>query len=205
MKQIAQLYSILLHPLLIPIYSLIALFILPVLRIQQYTTAYYLMIIGLLAINTVVLPIITFHFLQKQGSIRSFAMKTAAERELPYFILAALYAISTVMLIRNQYIDATIVLIPMVAAANILAMIPINRHLKISAHMTAIGSAIAYFVQLHFYYQTNLMLLIIFSILTAGIIASSRLYLKAHTTTEIYSGLFLGVFMSFLIGSFYLF
>jgi len=127
------------------------------------------------------------------------------ERNIPYIVLAALYALTTTMLIRVQYIDPSNVFIPMSAAASILTIIPINKHIKISAHTTAMGSAIAYLFLLHFYTESNLVLPIIFAILFTGITASSRLYLKAHNKMEVYSGFFMGLITTFLIGTFYLF
>jgi len=205
MKVIANFFSYLFHPLFVPIYMLIILFSIPFFGVQRLTDIFKLIIISLLFINTILLPIITFFFLKRQGSIQSFQMKTAIERTIPYFILSALYAVTTTMLFRTKYIDPSVVLVPLSAAASILAIIPINKYFKISAHMTAIGSAIAYLFLLHFYTEANLIMLIIFAILTAGIIASSRLYLKAHNTQEIYSGFFVGLIITFFVGSFYLF
>ncbi len=205
MKFVAQFYSLIFHPLFIPIYSLIVLFNLPIIQIQRFNSIFYLVVIGLIMINNVILPIITFYMLKKQGRINSLLMKTAAERQLPYYILAAFYLITTFMLIRTNYIAPMIVLIPMAAAGSIFAMIPINKHIKISAHMTAIGSAVAYLFVLHFHLHTNLIIPISFTILTAGIIASSRLYLKDHTTLEIYSGFFVGLITTFITASLYLF
>lgn len=205
MKVIANFFSYLFHPLFVPIYMLIILFSIPFFGVQRLTDIFKLIIISLLFINTILLPIITFFFLKRQGSIQSFQMKTAVERTIPYFILSALYAVTTTMLFRTKYIDPSVVLVPLSAAASILAIIPINKYFKISAHMTAIGSAIAYLFLLHFYTEANLIMLIIFAILTAGIIASSRLYLKAHNTQEIYSGFFVGLIITFFVGSFYLF
>jgi len=184
---------------------LIILFSIPFFGVQRLTDSFKLIIITLLLINNVLLPIITFFFLKRQGIIQSFQMETAVERTVPYFILSALYAVTTTMLFRTKYIDPSIILVPLSAAASILAIIPINKYFKISVHMTAIGSAIAYLFLLHFYTESNLIMLIIFAILTAGIIASSRLYLKAHNTQEIYSGFFVGLIITFLVGSFYLF
>ena len=132
-------------------------------------------------------------------------MESADEREQPYFILFALYSITAVMLLRTNYLDPIISFIPIAAAATVIALIPFNRYLKISAHMASMGSAIAYLFLIHFYLGYNMIIPIVIAILLAGITASARLYLKAHTTTEVYSGFILGAFISLLIGSFYLF
>ncbi len=205
MKVIAQLFSFLFHPIFIPLYMLTVLFNLPVLKIQMINPGFRMILFGLLLINNVGLPIISFYLLKKQRKILNVQMETAEERRTPYFILFGLYSITTVMLYRTGYLDPIIVFIPMAAAATVLAMIPLNRLLKISAHMASIGSATAFLFLAHFYFEINLIMLISFAILAAGSIASSRLFLQAHNPKEIYSGFFLGLGVTFLVGSFYLF
>jgi len=132
-------------------------------------------------------------------------METAAERQTPYILLFVFYSITTVMLYRTNYIDPIIQFIPLAAASTVLVVIPFNKHLKISAHMASSGSAIAYLFLIHFYANYNMLLFITSAILLAGIIASARLYLKAHTIEEVYSGFIVGAFTTLLLGSFYLF
>jgi hypothetical protein len=205
MKAIAQLFSFLFHPIFIPLYMLAVLFNLPVLKIQMINPAFRMILFGLLFINNIALPIISFYLLKKQRKILSVQMETAEERRTPYIILFGLYSITAVMLYRTSYLDPIIVFIPMAAAVTILAMIPLNQRFKISAHMTSIGSATAFLFLAHFYFEINLIMLISFVILAAGSIASSRLYLQAHDTKEIYSGYFLGLGVTLFVGSFYLF
>lgn len=205
MKFLAQTISFLFHPFFIPIYILSILFSLPILGMQMLNPALRWVIIGLVFINTIALPIISFYLLQKQGKIINLSMKTAEERQTPYFILFGLYSITAIMLYRTSYVDPIIIFIPIAAAATILTLIPINRYFKISAHMASIASAIAYLFLLHFYFQINLIMIIVLAILIAGSIGSSRLLLKAHDTKEIYSGFFVGLIITLFIGSFYLY
>ena len=93
----------------------------------------------------------------------------------------------------------------MAAAATIVTLLPLNQYLKISAHMASIGSATAYLILMHFCFEYNLIILIVFAILVAGNIASARLYLEAHTSQEIYSGFFVGMVITLFAGSLYLF
>ena len=205
MKLLSKFNSLIFHPILIPIYMLFIVFYIPSLGIRMMNNSFRLVIIGLLIVNNLLIPIISFYFMQKQGIIQSLHMKTAAERKVPYLLLFSLYAVTSFLLMRASYIDPIIIFIPMAAACTILVLIPINHYLKISAHMASIGSAIAYLFLLHFYFEYNLIILIVFTVLAAGFIGSSRLYLKAHNTQEIYSGFFTGLLITLFIGSLYLF
>jgi membrane-associated phospholipid phosphatase len=205
MKTFSKIVSLFFHPLFIPIYLVLVLFAIPSLQIQRINPQFRYVLIGLLAINNIFLPIAIFYILKQKGSIQSFQMESATEREKPYFILSALYSITAVMLLRINYLDPIISFIPIAAASTVITLIPFNRYLKISAHLASMGSAIGYLFLIHFYIGYTMLIPITTTILLAGIIASSRLYLKAHTTTEVYSGFILGTFITLLIGGLYLF
>jgi len=205
MKVLAQGISIIFHPLFIPIYLVILLFSLPVMPILRLNPIFEYILIGLITINNIILPLASFYMLKKQGKIASFQMKTANERQTPYIFLFFFYAVTAVMLGRTNYIDPIILLIPIAAAATVLSIIPLNRHFKISAHLASAGSAIAFLLLMHFYLSINLLFPIIIAILLAGIIGSSRLYLRAHTNEEVYYGFFVGLSITLLVGSLYLF
>ncbi len=205
MKVLAQSISIIFHPLFIPIYLVIFLFSLPVMPILRLNPIFEYILIGLITLNNIILPIASFYILKKQGKIDSFQMKTANERQTPYIFLFFFYAVTAVMLWRTNYLDPIILLIPITAASTVLSIIPLNRHFKISAHLASAGSAIAFLLLMHFYLFINLLFPIIIAIFLAGIIGSSRLYLRAHTNEEVYYGFFVGLSITLLIGSLYLF
>ena len=66
--------------------------------------------------------------------------------------------------------------------------------IKSSLHLVAFGNAIAFFLWLSHLYIMSLMPIIMVLILFAGLLASSRLYLKAHKPREVYIGFFIGFF-----------
>lgn len=75
----------------------------------------------------------------------------------------------------------------------------INNFIKISLHGIAMGGAVAAMLLIAFYYHTALGIPISITVVLAGLVCSSRLIVSNHTTTEIYSGLVVGI-VSQLIG-----
>jgi len=205
MKFLAQSISFIFHPLFIPIYLVLLLFSLPVIPVLRLTPIFEYVLIGLITINNILLPIASFYMLKRQGRIESLHMKTANERQMPYIFILFFYIITAFMLWRTNYLDPIILFIPMAAALTVLSIIPLNRYLKISAHLASAGSTIAYLFILHFYLNYNLLIPITIAIFIAGTMGSSRLYLKAHTNKEVYFGFFVGFSITLLVGSLYLF
>ena len=70
---------------------------------------------------------------------------------------------------------------------------------KASIHMLSFGVSIAFFIVLSNIYSQSLLLLIIILFFLTGILASSRLYLKAHKPSEIYVGFFIGIITTFCL------
>lgn len=64
--------------------------------------------------------------------------------------------------------------------------------------MAGLGGLTALIMVISIKLQVNLMALLIITILASGIVATSRLILKAHTPVEVYSGFILG-FSTFVI------
>ena len=78
-------------------------------------------------------------------------------------------------------------------AVAILITAIISRYWKISAHAVGIGGLCGCCALLNLHYlQPNLFMVLIVSILLAGIVLSSRVYLQAHTLSQVYAGWVLG-------------
>ncbi|WP_157811676.1 hypothetical protein [Tenacibaculum sp. SZ-18] len=66
--------------------------------------------------------------------------------------------------------------------------------IKTSIHLLSMGSAVGYFIVFQLIYNVSVIPLILILILLSGLLASSRLHLKAHTPKEVYLGFLLGIF-----------
>lgn len=73
-----------------------------------------------------------------------------------------------------------------------MALIVTSLKWNLSIHATAIGALIGGIMGISFRLQENPVLILSFLILVAGMIGTSRLILKKHTSWEIYSGFLIG-------------
>ena len=83
-----------------------------------------------------------------------------------------------------------------------IALMAVSLKWKISAHSAAIGGLIGGVCALSFRLQENPVMTLSLLILIAGIVATSRLILLKHTTSQVYAGFLLGFFIIGLIVTF---
>lgn len=78
------------------------------------------------------------------------------------------------------------------------ALAIISLRYKISAHMAAIGGASGAVFWLGFHFGVWYPSVLILVLLVAGLLATARLYLQAHTESEVATGFLLGALTIFL-------
>lgn len=189
-KRPAQLISGLLHPLIVPslgillvFYSMSKVFYLPY-EVQRA-------ILLIVALNTMVLPIITFPILSKFGFIKSIYMNSHKERVLPLLFMLILYIFSFYFLARLR-IFPILSLFMLGATFAVLTTFVVSIWWKISIHMVGIGgfTGLSYVLVYRFHPDTIWPLLV--ATLLAGLVAWARLELKAHKPSQVYSGFAVG-------------
>jgi hypothetical protein len=74
---------------------------------------------------------------------------------------------------------------------------------KASLHSAAISGLTLFVIALSLHYQTNMVLLIGGLLLCNGLVATSRLHLKAHTIQELLIGFFMGIAPQFMLISYW--
>lgn len=189
MKYFFQALSYIFHPIFLPILGLYILFELPIysfglIVVPEIKHFLYLMF----ALLTIVAPGISVLILYFNKAISSLNMPHRTERFIPLFLLLIYYIIQysfirfkfPILLQVNFLMPYMFGMILILVVALIL-----NNYLKISLHVIAffgvIGAVTAFMQGEIFYNFTFLVGLIILG----GIIASGRLYLKAHLLKEV--------------------
>jgi len=189
MKYFFQALSYIFHPIFLPILGLYILFELPIysfglIVVPEIKHFLYLMF----ALLTIVAPGISVLILYFNKAISSLNMPHRTERFIPLFLLLVYYVIQysfirfkfPVLLQVNFLMPYMFGMILILIVALIL-----NNYIKISLHVIAffgvIGAVTAFMQGEVFYNFTFLVGLIILG----GIIASARLYLKAHQLKEV--------------------
>lgn len=190
MKFIAKLISVILHPLLIPSWGFLVLFL--------SNNPYALQPIALKSILwtiifvfTFVVPAILISFLKYFEIIKSLEMKTHGERVYPMMITFLSYFASIFIL---RHFNAPLI-IPLLLTGSIISLGfagMISIAWKISAHLTAFGGLIAAILILSVQVNANYSPIISLVILLSGIVAWSRIYLNSHNLSQVFSGFILG-------------
>ncbi len=196
MKKIAQIISIIFHPVFTP---LLAFFIIKELSSTLLYIPPYIskLIIATLVIFTFIIPLASVYILQWKGDIKSIYLESKKERLVPLFI--NLMSFSTCYFLFKIFNYPNIILQFVLAflVSNLLAFIISFKH-KISLHSMAWGTLTAIIISYSLKYNWNAVFLLSLVILIWSIVASARLYLNTHSAREVYLGFFIGFIINFL-------
>lgn len=192
MKFLAWFFSVLFHPLILLNAGIVAL----LLYHPYYSSKYYdeqlITLVIYMAVNTLVMPLLVVVLLKRFKFLDNYIISTHKQRTFPYVIISILLAVTAYQLYKNEMGG-----LPMYFLIGSAICLFLNAFITIkfgiSSHTIAAGGivalmfyvvAIQHIAQMEYYF--------VLSILLAGLSGSSRLWLKAHTTKQIYWGYLLG-------------
>lgn len=191
MKLLTRFISILFHPIFMPfvgIFILINAGIMETSFPPEYQKTLYLIV----ALFSILLPVSFFPLLYYWRIIKSLEIYERRERFIPMIFTSASLVFLNIMLSRVFHVKLINAYTFSIAAVSILILL-VNFLMKISLHTTALGGITGLILLLAFHYQANMFILLIIFILISGIVASARLYSKAHNQIEIFTGYFMGM------------
>jgi|TARA_B110000967_G_scaffold65957_1_gene68145 hypothetical protein len=188
--------STILHPIVLPTLGVFLYF---VFVSQSFEKRLQLIVLGLVFALTYVVPVLLLLFLRNFGFIKDFQVSTIKERRFPViFMIFLLY-----------FLGNTIIQIPTIRNLGILfygtslsltcIYLLFSVKLKSSLHLVSMGNMIGFFLIMTNINSLSMLPIIILLILLSGILASSRLYLKAHTPVELLIGFSLGIVCQFIL------
>ena len=188
--------STILHPIVLPTLGVFLYF---VFVSQSFEKRLQLIVLGLVFALTYVVPVLLLLFLRNFGFIKDFQVSTIKERRFPViFMIFLLY-----------FLGNTIIQIPTIRNLGILfygtslsltcIYVLFSVKLKSSLHLVSMGNMIGFFLIMTNINSLSMLPIIILLILLSGILASSRLYLKAHTPVELLIGFPLGIVCQFIL------
>ncbi len=199
MNRVASFISYLLHPIFMPLLSVVILFNLPNYINLRFGPAYFNAVYLCVAFNLIVIPLSMSHYLKKQGMISSLKMEKVEERVLPYMVSAIFYGI-TYFLFYNIQFPALYLSIFLAASCSvaILLIFALFKE-KVSAHLTGIGGICGLLIVVNQVLGIDTIPLLTVFILLAGLLAAARLKLNAHSAFEVAAGFTLGLSTQLLI------
>ncbi|WP_272151607.1 hypothetical protein [Tenacibaculum aiptasiae] len=187
--------STILHPIVMPTIGIILYFILTPINLssrQQYT------ILGIVFIATYIIPLLLLVFLKRINYIKSFQVHGIKERRIPiFFMMTLLFMVGKFFAEISIIRDLSYLFFGVVLGLIVIYLLFISK-IKSSLHLLSMGAATGYFLLFQQIHSINILPLIIVFILLSGILAASRLHLKAHTSREVYIGFFIGLISPFL-------
>lgn len=204
-----KLISFIFHPLFLPLYFVILSFYFPHYPIIFLTASQKVLIVSIVIISSVLLPASAILLLFYLSKIKSIYLAERSERYFPYIIVTLIYLILTYQFLNISTIPNVYAMIFFVGAINIIFLLVFLKYILLSAHVISISSFIVLFYFITKFLHPNFIYYFLALIFILGLIISSRLYLKAHTKTEIVLALLLGLiintsayFVSFKYGFF---
>ncbi|MBX2972656.1 MAG: hypothetical protein KF797_06105 [Flavobacteriales bacterium] len=192
----ARLLSYVLHPLLMPLIALWAM-----LRLDPHvgyflSPADRLRLLGMVAIMTVVFPVVSVLLLRRAGLVTSLELPRREERIVPYLMTLLYGGMALYLLFRTPlHPIAHALFIGILCAVALSAIITV--WWKISAHTVGIGGLVGSLFGLHAVHGLDLFLPIAAAILLSGLLATARLLTSDHAHAQIHAGMALGMLCTF--------
>ena len=137
---------------------------------------------------------------QKQSVIHSFSMEQRHERIVPFFTISLFY-LAVCIILSNRLGWGSFFIVAMATITGISFLVSlVTLKWKISVHSVAISSMVGFLLAAMLVRaEQELLIPLCVSIVVAGLVMSSRLYLNVHSPAQIGYGCLLGFGTSFLV------
>ncbi|MBN1462065.1 MAG: hypothetical protein JW922_00115 [Paludibacteraceae bacterium] len=200
MNKIAQLISAIFQPLLFPSYGMLLLF--QTGNFVYFNTQYKAYSILSVFILTAVIPFTAILILKKAKLVTSFQLEQRKERTLPYIFVILSY-LATILFLYRIFMPLYVVALMVGVLISTILIMLLNLKWKVSAHLSAIGGLSAAIVVVSYRLGINPVGLLSAAFVLAGLIATSRIQLKAHTLLQTLVGFGIGFIVLVLVGSYF--
>lgn len=196
MDRLLTYISYILHPLFLS-FAGVGLFY--TFTAKFYETEYIESRLFQLFILTIIIPLLIFRVLKKLQVVSSLMMTDIHERRYPYFIAVLLNLYITVFIFKATSEPELHYFFAGISFTAITFFILSLLNYKASLHAAAISGLTLFIIAISIHYQINMIFLIGTLLLCNGLVATSRLHLKAHTTQELIIGFFMGIAPQFML------
>ncbi len=188
--------SVILHPIVIPTIGILLYFLLIP---NNLGSRQELGVLGLIFATTYLIPLFILILFKKLKLIKSFNVTTIKERKIPVAMMIVLFYLLGNTLYNVPNLRDIGLLFYATTCGLVFIYILFSFQIKTSIHLLSLGIFTGFFIVLGIIYSKSFIAVIVIAILLSGLLATSRLNLKAHSTKEIYLGYFLGFISPFII------
>jgi hypothetical protein len=146
-----------------------------------------------LSILSIALPILIFFLLKTTGKTDNIYFNNINERKLPLFVNSLILLLLIIRVFPAHQIIELHYFFLAILMSNIACFILALLSFKVSLHMVGVSGIFSFFLMLSIQYSININGTLALMSIVTGAVASSRLYLKAHSSIELITGIFIGI------------
>lgn len=192
LRAAAQFFSYLFHPLFIILWvTLYLLYLHPTVFLGKDSFEKFKILMRVFS-TAMFLPMVTVLLLKGLGFIDSIQLKTQKERIIPYVACITFFFWSYYVSKKlGDPLEMRAFLLSLFIASS--AALIINNYMKVSMHAMGAGGLVALISLMLFHHNIDNALVVIVSLLIAGITCTSRMLVSDHNNAEIITGFVTGV------------
>ncbi|MES2411511.1 MAG: hypothetical protein V4535_08725 [Bacteroidota bacterium] len=190
MKKILPFFSYLFHPIFIPLLGTVFYVLL---EARYFTLAQYLILFLQIIIITFFLPVAFFYLLRTFGKIETAMLSDISQRKIPLLLQVMLFAVLIEKSITIDRFPSLYFFFVGGLLSTIITFLLLYVRFKASIHMIGISSLTVFIIGLSIHNQINTINMVAFFVIMNGVVASSRLYMEAHSNKELLVGFLCGV------------
>lgn len=138
------------------------------------------------------------------GKVDSVMLSNVSQRKIPLFIHIALLTYLIIQITTRNNIPELFFFFAGSIASSYIAILLVFFNKKISLHMLGMSSLTIFCIGLCIHFNVKVIIFISILILFNGLVASSRLYMNAHTTNELILGYLTGLIPQLILLFFWL-
>lgn len=196
-RSLAQVLSVVFHPLLLPTYLFaIILYYMPASMLTLPLQVRWV-VLAMIFFTTFIIPGAAAVVMVRFGQLDSVEMSRREQRGLPLLFTAVCYAATTYLLYRESAYDAIFYFVMGIIAASVVLTFAVSQFWKISAHSVGMGGGLGLLLVLNnLAPEAMLVFPIAIALFLAGAVLSARLALHAHTPAQVYAGFGSGLLLA---------
>lgn len=189
MNTLLKSISYIFHPLLMPLLGVLFYFSKTPRFIPEFVVKAKVFSISIL---TIVLPILIFYLLRTINKVETVHLKTPKERKLPLIINSVIITLIILRVLPQQEIPELHFFFLGILISTAICYILAQLNFKASIHMIGASGFFMFAISLAYHFKININGTIMIMCILLGIIATSRLHMKAHTPIELIVGCLVG-------------
>ncbi|MBK7957555.1 MAG: phosphatase PAP2 family protein [Bacteroidetes bacterium] len=208
LRSIANFFSYVFHPLLIPTFCFYTAMILCPEEFNTYPERKLKLSLMILFALTCLFPSIIYIMMHKLEMIDDLDVRDKKQRIIPYLVALFFYLAAFLCFkprVGSLFIDQVLIVGSLLGATLSLCIsFFANNFLKVSLHSNGVGGFFAFCIIASFYATQSSYWVVALSIIIMGIISASRIILEAHTPREVIAGLASGMLGQYLAYKYYI-